>query len=58
MYNSILEWINQVIVNIVQNYNIIQTYLDKDDPWLVVLAVAAFEIISTTNRLKGYSLDQ
>ena len=37
-----------------QTFNITQTYVDKDDPWTGILAAAAFEIHSTTNRLKGY----
>ena len=32
-----------------------EIYLDEDDPWLGILAAAAFSIISTTNSLKGYS---
>ena len=35
-----------------------QTYVDGDDPWMVILVAAVFEIISTTNRQKGYSLGQ
>ena len=37
-----------------QTYNIKDTYVDKDDPWLYILAVASFKIFSTENRLKGY----
>ena len=32
-----------------------QTNVEEDDPWLIILSEAAFAIISTTNRLKGYS---
>ena len=56
MSNTILEWIQQVIGNLVRTCNITQTYVDEDDPWLWILA--AFAIFSTTNRLKGYSLGQ
>ena len=39
-----------------QNFNIsTQTYVDKNDPWLGILATAEFSIISTTNRQKLYS---
>ena len=39
-------------------YNINQTYVDENDPLTVILSTAEFLIRSTTNRLKGYSLDQ
>ena len=39
-------------------YNIIDTYVDEEDSWLVILMAAVFAIISVTNRLKGYSLFQ
>ena len=52
--NKLLEWINQVILNLVQTCNINQNYVDEDDPWYGILAAAEFVIISTTNRLKGY----
>ena len=32
-----------------------QTYVDKDNPWLVILAATEFAIFVTKNRLKGYS---
>ena len=55
--NSILECIQRVIGNLVRTYNIKDTYVDEDGPWLVILAAsAALIIISTSNRLKGYSL--
>ena len=41
-----------------KNCNIKQTYFDKDDPWLGILSAAAFEIHSTRNGLKSYSLGQ
>ena len=47
-----------VICNLVWTYNIKGAYIDEDDPWLVILAVTVFEIISTENRLKGYSMGQ
>ena len=49
---------NQVLVNILRNFNIAETYVDKDDPRSVNLAAAAFTIISTTNKLKGYSSEK
>ena len=48
--DSILKQIHQVIGNLVLTCNITQNYDDKDDPWSVILATAAFVILSTTNR--------
>ena len=52
--DAILKQIHQVIGNLVLACNITQTYDDKDDPWLGILAAAAFAIRPTTNRLKFY----
>ena len=41
MSNEVLEWIHQVLVNLVQTYNINQTYVEKDDPWSGILAAEA-----------------
>ena len=41
--------------NPVRTFNITQTYVDEDDPWLGILGVAEFSIFSTTNCLKGYN---
>ena len=51
--NAILERIHQVLVNLVRDCNITQTYVNKDDPWSGILAAA-----ETTKRLKCYSPDQ
>ena len=56
--NAILEWIHQVVRNLVQTFNITQTYVYEDDPWLVILDAESFTIPPTTNRLKVYSLSQ
>ena len=53
--NAILEQIHQVIGNIVWTYNIKETHIHEDDPWMGILVVTAFEICSTVNILKGYS---
>ena len=58
MYNAVLEQIHQVLGNLVPNYNVSQTYIDKNDPWTGILAAAEFLIFSTTNRKKGYSPGQ
>ena len=50
MYNVILEHIHQVIGNLVQTFNIQQTYVDKNDSWTGILAAAAFAICPATNR--------
>ena len=58
MSNAILEHIHQVLVNLVRICNITQTYVDKYDPLLVILAAEEFEIQSTTNSPEGYSTGQ
>ena len=55
MYNAVLEQIHQVLGNPVRNFNIPQTYIDKNDLWTGILAAAAFSFRSTTNSQKGYS---
>ena len=55
MYNELLELIYQVLGNLVQNFNIPQSYVEKDDPWSGILAAAAFAISPETNRIKVYS---
>ena len=54
MSNAILERVCQVLGNLVRTCNINQTYVDEDDPCLVVLAAEAFKILSTANRQKNY----
>ena len=49
MSNAILEQFNQVLGNLVRNFNIQQTYVDENDPWTGILAAAAFSISSKTN---------
>ena len=44
--------------NLVQTFNISETYVDKDNPWSGSLSAEAFTVISTKNELKGYSLVQ
>ena len=58
MSNVILEPIHQVLGNLVRNFNVQKTYVDKNDPWMGILSAAAFVIISTTSRQKGYSPGQ
>ena len=41
-----------------RDFDIKETYVNEDDPWLIILAVSSFAIISTTSRLKGYSPGQ
>ena len=47
--NVILERIHKVLRNLVQTCNITQTYVDIDDPYLVILAAELFAIHPTTN---------
>ena len=41
-----------------QTFNIKDTYIDKDDPWLGILVYALFAVLSTKNRVRGYILGQ
>ena len=41
-----------------RNFNISQSYVDENDPWAGILAVAEFSIFSKTNSQKGCSLGQ
>ena len=56
--NAILEQIHQVLGNLVQAFNIQQTYVDEHDPRTEILNAAAFEICSSTNGKEGYSPSQ
>ena len=58
MSNAILERISQVLGNLVQIFNIQQTYFDENDPRMGILAAAALEICSTTSRQTFYSPGQ
>ena len=55
MSNVALEKIHQALGNLVQNFNISQTYVDENYPWTGILAAVEFAILSTTNRQKCYS---
>ena len=48
----------QVLGNLVRKFNISKTYVDKYDPWMVILAASELAILSTKNKLKGYSPGQ
>ena len=58
MPNVILERIRQVLGNIVRDFNIQHTYVEKNYQWTGMLDASEFEISSTTNTQKGYSLGQ
>ena len=47
-----------VLGNLVREYNIKYTYIDKYDPWVGILVDTAFENKSTANRLRGYTPGQ
>ena len=40
MSNMVLERIHQVLGNLMRNFNIYKTYVEKYDPWTVILAAA------------------
>ena len=52
MSNAALECIHQVLGNLVHNFNIFHTYVDKNDPWTGILVAAKFAIRSITNKKK------
>ena len=56
MSNAVLERIHQVLGSLVRTFNVsTQTYVEKNDRWTGILATSAFVILSTTNKIKGYS---
>ena len=50
--NEILERIHGVLGNVVQTYNIKDTYIYEYNLWSAILAVTVFKMISTANMLK------
>ena len=52
--NAIIEGIQQVLGNLLRTYNLQETYLYYSDPWMGILAAAAFAVCSTyhTNKVK------
>ena len=50
-----MERIQEVLGNLVQTYNIKDTYIDNYGPWLIILAATTFVICYTKNGLKCYS---
>ena len=45
--DGIIERIQKVLGNLVRTYNLQETYVDNADPWMGILAVAAFAVRST-----------
>ena len=46
MWNAVSERIHQVLGNLVRTFKIsTQTYVDKNNPWRVILAAEAFAIL-------------
>ena len=59
MSNMISERIHKVLGNIIRTFNVSnKKYVGKDDPWMGILAAAAFVNLSTTNRQTCYSPGQ
>ena len=56
--NAILERIHSVLGNLVHTYYIKETYSDKDNLWMGILAAAYFQIISNPDSFKNYTLVQ
>ena len=53
-----MEIIDSVLGYLVWVYSMQETCVDGDYPWVVILAAAAFSILSTTNRIKCYTTVQ
>ena len=45
--NWILEQIHQVVQNLIRTFDLQQNYLEKDDPWVGILAAINFAVLST-----------
>ena len=56
--NLIIEIIQQVLVNFVHTYNLREKYLDKEDPWKVILVAEVFLVHSTYHIIKYNSTGQ
>ena len=54
----IVEIINQLLGNLVRTYNLQETYVDDADPWMGILAAAAFAVHSNYHRIKFKSPGQ
>ena len=53
--NTIIEIIYQVLGNLVCTYNLQETYVDEADPWMGILATAAFAVQITYHWTKQKS---
>ena len=51
--NATIDRIHQVLGDLVRTYNLHETYVDTDNPWMGILAEDAFVIRSTYHRTKG-----
>ena len=50
--NVTIERMHQVLGNLVRSYILQETYIDYSDPWMGILAAAAFAVRSTYHRTK------
>ena len=53
MANYIYEIIHQVLVNLVQTYNLQENDVHKDEPWMGIIVSELLAIQYIQNRLKG-----
>ena len=56
--NATIERIHQVLGNLVHTYNLQEIYVDNADPWMGILAAAAFSVQSTYQNIKQKSPGQ
>jgi hypothetical protein len=45
--NAMVEWVRQVIGNIICTFELENNYLDENDPWKGILSATAFAVQST-----------
>ena len=48
--NAIIEIIHQVLGNLIQYFNLYDTYVDNADPWMGILAALAFAVRSMNHQ--------
>ena len=56
--NATIERMHQVLGNLVCTYNLQETYVDDAEPWMAILAAAAFAVRSMYHRTKQKSPGQ
>ena len=53
--NAIIDIIHQLLGDLIRYFNLQDTYVDDADPWMIILATAAFAVRATYHRTKQKS---